>query len=384
MKSLKLALLTAFVSLFISCTTDSPTESTTENTVPTVASFSVSTDSNQSVEITLRGSDADGDNLTYNIQPASSGNAVLNGNVVTYTPATDFVGTATINYRTSDGTATSSDAVITITVNALNPNTAPSANAVSETVEQGNSIAITLTATDSEDALGDLDFSIGTASNGTATLNGRVVSYTPNPNFIGTANITYTVTDSGGLTAAAVITITVGNTNTAPSANAVSETVEQGNNLTITLTATDSQDALGDLTFSIGTASNGSATLNGRVVSYTPNANFVGTDTLSYTVTDSDNLQGSAIITITVTAIPNTAPTAQDAINSDVSLTLVVDDAEDGSDSLDISYTNPANGTVSLSGLVLTYNPNPNFVGSDSLIILPPTAAVCKPRQWYK
>ena len=58
---------------------------------------------------------------------------------------------------------------------------------------------------------------------------------------------------------------------------------------------------------------NGTATINGtdNGITYTPDAGFVGNDTLVYTITDGNGAFDAAEVTITVEEV-NTAPVAND------------------------------------------------------------------------
>ena len=69
------------------------------------------------VEITLVATDADGDTLTYAIsaQP-TSGTATIIGNVVSYTPNTDFSGTDSFSFTANDGTVDSAAAAVDLTI----------------------------------------------------------------------------------------------------------------------------------------------------------------------------------------------------------------------------------------------------------------------------
>jgi large repetitive protein len=53
--------------------------------------------------------------------------------------------------------------------------------------------------------------SVMQTSNGTVTITGggTIVNYRPKPNFVGTDNFTYTVSDSNGGTSTAMVTVTV-------------------------------------------------------------------------------------------------------------------------------------------------------------------------------
>ena len=71
----------------------------------------------------------------------------------------------------------------------------------------------------------------------------------------------------------------------------------------ITLTGSDIDED--SLTFSIGEATNGTVSLDGAVATYTPNANFNGTDSFTYTANDGTTDSAEATITVTVTAVLN-------------------------------------------------------------------------------
>ena len=70
---------------------------------------------NQSIEVTLQGSDVENDNLTYSIvsQP-SYGNVAINGSIATYTP--NSIGEDSFTYQASDGIETSNEATISIII----------------------------------------------------------------------------------------------------------------------------------------------------------------------------------------------------------------------------------------------------------------------------
>ncbi len=147
--------------------------------------------------------------------------------------------------------------------------------------------------------------SVTLAANGTFT-------YTPAPDFNGTDSFTYTASDGTAVSNAATVTITVTAVNDAPMAiNDTASTTEEtavsgavlGNDLDVeagtTLTATlDAGPANGTVTL----AANGTFT-------YTPAANFSGTDSFTYTASDGAAVSNVATVTITVTGV-NDAPVA--------------------------------------------------------------------------
>lgn len=88
------------------------------NKAPAVTSASVSTPSSSPVNITLQGTDANHDGLTWRIisQPAN-GTVGLNGNTATYFPNGTFKGTETFTFAAWDGQTNSNLGTITVTVN---------------------------------------------------------------------------------------------------------------------------------------------------------------------------------------------------------------------------------------------------------------------------
>jgi VCBS repeat-containing protein len=117
--------------------------------------------------------------------------------------------------------------------------------------------------------------------------------------------------------------------------------------------------------------------LNGTVIvnavgtfTYSPRANFNGTDSFTFKVNDGSIDSSPAIVTITVNAV-NDAPLA-----TALSITTNEDLAKSGTltatdiDSPTLTYsavTNPSNGTVTITpNGTFTYTPTANFHGTDS------------------
>ncbi len=112
-------------------------------------------------------------------------------------------------------------------------------------------------------------------------------------------------------------------------------------------------------------------------ITYTPNLNFVGTDSFTYTVRDSLGvISNVATVNIVVIALPNRSPIAQNDIISTpkgtaVAVNVLANDV-DSDGTLDaasvIVVAQPASGAVAVNPATgaITYTPNLNFVGSDS------------------
>ena len=106
---------------------------------------------------------------------------------------------------------------------------------------------------------------------------------------------------------------------------------------------------------------------------YTPNANFNGTDSFTYTASDGSAASDVATVTITVNAV-NDAPVAVDdaaATSEDTAVTgnvLANDtDVDAGTTLTAILVANPTHGTVTgVRAGSFIYTPAANFNGSDS------------------
>ncbi|MFY7672749.1 Ig-like domain-containing protein, partial [Tenacibaculum sp. MEBiC06402] len=140
-----------------------------------------------------------------------------------------------------------------------------------------------------------------------------------------------------------------------PTANDDTATVAEDGNVSITVSSNDDIGGDGgdgeDYSLTTG-PTNGSVTeTSDGVFSYTPNADFNGTDSFTYTITDADGDTDTATVTITVTPV-NDTPTANDdtatvAEDGNVSITVSSNDdiGGDGGDGEDYSLTTgPTNG----------------------------------------
>ncbi len=92
------------------------------NQPPVANDQNVSVDENSTVNITLTGSDADGDALTYMlVSPPAHGSLSGSAPNITYTPDSDYFGSDSFTFKVNDGTVDSPVATVSITVNAVTP-----------------------------------------------------------------------------------------------------------------------------------------------------------------------------------------------------------------------------------------------------------------------
>jgi VCBS repeat-containing protein len=176
------------------------------------------------------------------------------------------------------------------------------------TVDEDNSTTITFTLNDID---GDILTSNATAINGVVTINGNVITYTPNENFNGNDVITLSVND-GTVTTTQTINVTINPVNDAPTIEVNSTlTVDEDDTTTIIFV---SNDIDGDTLTSNATAINGVVTINGNVITYTPNENFNGNDVITLSVNDG-TVTTTQTINVTINPV-NDAPTIEIQENS--------------------------------------------------------------------
>jgi VCBS repeat-containing protein len=282
-------------------------------------SFPVDEDGTLDGNVLTNDTDPDGDPLTVALVGSGPANGTLDLNsdgTFTYTPNANFCGSDGFSYDANDTKVDSNVATVTITVRCVNdaPVAVADSNSTDEDTPVGGSVA---NDTDIENDT----LSYGGASdpaNGSVSLNGDgTYNYAPDANFNGTDTFTYTVSDGNGGTATGTVTITVAPVNDAPAASNDSNATLEDTPVTGSV-ATNDTDVDGDA-LSYGGASdpaNGSVTLNADgSYSYAPDANWSGTDTFTYMVSDGNG--GAATGTVTITVAPvNDAPVCSAAAPS--------------------------------------------------------------------
>ncbi len=212
----------------------------------------------------------------------------------------------------------------------------------------------------------------GAPAHGTVSNLGTAITYSPNPDFHGTDTFTYAISDGHGGSSSAAVTVHVASVNDDPWAQADSASTIEDHAVTVAVLANDT-DADGDpLTLGFVTQpENGSAEESGVNVVYTPHADFHGTDSFTYTVSDGAGGTSSAVVTIIV-APQNDNPEARGATvftDEDVAVLIEVlaNDSDPDGDVLTLeSVTQPAHGTVTTVGTTATYTPEGGFAGEDA------------------
>ena len=186
------------------------------------------------------------------------------------------------------------------------------------------------------------------------------------------------------------LNVSVGSVNTAPVA--VDDTYSVDEDTVLTADAAggvlaNDTDAEGDaLSAELASGpANGSLILNSDgSFSYTPNANFHGTDSFTYAAHDGTDPSEAATVTITVNAI-NDPPICSDtsaSTDEDAAVAIILPASDvDGDDLVYSIVDQPANGSVTIADNVATYLGSANFCGIDSFTyaVQDPSGAMAGP-----
>jgi len=328
--------------------------------------------------------DQDGDTLTaVLVSDVTNGTLTLNANGgFSYAPNANFNGTDSFVYQASDGTTLSAPVTVTLNVAAIND--APTANADSYTTGEDTPLTVAGPGVLGNDT--DIDGNalsavlVGGPASGTLTLNpdGSFL-YTPNGNFNGTDSFTYQVSDGVTLSSPVTVTLNVTPANDAPVGNTDSYVTGEDTPLTVAAAGVlaNDTDLDGDALTAVLVSGPASGTLalnaNGSFT-YTPTANFNGTDSFVYRASDGAALSAPVTVNLTVTAVNDAPQTAPENFNlfEDTPLTVAApgvltnDSDVEGNPLTAVLVTGPTNGMLTLNANgSFTYTPNLNFNGVD-------------------
>ena len=348
------------------------------NDAPVAVADSAATaeDTPVAIAVLSNDSDVDGDTLSVTaVTTPSNGTVVVNPDgSISYTPAADFYGGDSFAYTASDGQGGSDTATVSITVTAINDDPLAVDDAV--TTPEDTSVTVNVLANDT-DVDGDTltVAAVSTPAHGSVVINGdNTVTYTPDTDYFGPDGFSYTVDDGQGGADTATVTISVTPVNDAPVAGIDATATDEDTPVIIDVLAND-DDVDGDpLTVTaVTTATHGSVVINpDNTITYTPDANYHGADSFSYTISDGQGETATASVTVAVNPV-NDAPVAVDdsavtAEDTPVTVVVLANDSDVDGDGLTVvAVTMPAFGTATINpDNTITYAPAPNYNGPDS------------------
>jgi len=295
------------------------------NDVPSVVDRTLTLDEDTVGTLSLTVTDVDlqfeGDSHTWSIVSppnAAHGVASISGNKLTYTPVKDWFGTETLTYRARDSKNADSN-VGTITIVVSQVNDAPVVTNQSMGMLEDTAATITLPVTDA-DPNDSHTFHIVTGPNsghGTVVINGNKLTFTPSPNWNGSTTFTYQARDSASAYSnTATVSVTVNPVNDAPSVVNRTLTLDEDSvsSLNLSVIDVDLQHEGDSHTWHIVTPPNpaqGSASIAGDKLTFTPVKDWFGTATLTYRARDAKNVD-SNVATVTFVVNPvNDKPVVQ-------------------------------------------------------------------------
>ena len=319
--------------------------------------------------------DVDGDALSIiSVQNAVNGTVALVDGKVVFTPAANFNGNGSFSYTVNDGKGGSDTASVTVGVKPVND--VPTAANQTLVINEDTPVSGKIVATDADNDT--LSYTLLTAaSHGSLALNTATgaYTYTPAANYNGADSFTVRVSDGKGGLVDSVVTLGITPVNDAPIATTQVLSTNEDTPVTGKVIA---QDVDGDtLSYQlIGDASHGTLVINPGTGSftYTPAANYNGTDSFTVRVSDGNGSFTDNVIAIGINAVndaPETANQSQD-VAEDGQLDGAITATDVDGDKLAYALVSgPQNGGLLLDTETgsYSYRLNPGYNGSDSFSI---------------
>ncbi|NJO98492.1 MAG: tandem-95 repeat protein [Pleurocapsa sp. CRU_1_2] len=316
----------------------------------------------------------DGDNLAYSLggtitsfQSSTGGNqffnvfSIDNSKTLTLGYADGVTGTATVRVKVTDSANESLETSFNVSVVDPNEETANGdiLTTANDTLTTDEDTPVTILATEllSNDTGNNLSITgVNNSANGTVVINDSGnIEFTPDADFNGTASFDYTVSD-GTENSTATVEVVVNPINDPLVAN--NDTVTTDENTSITILATEllsndvdiEQDSL-SIT-GVNNSVNGTAVINeSGQIEFTPDANFNGTASFDYTVTDGANNDTASVDVVVNTAnsapsLVNPIPDITVATNAPNSVIAIADYFEDLEDGDNLAYSFGASSSI--------------------------------------
>jgi Big-like domain-containing protein/HYR domain-containing protein len=298
-------------------------EVTVPNTPPVADSQSVSVDQSKDVNIKLKGSDSEGDEITFSIVDEPQHGTVnefdASTGSLTFVPSRDYEGNDRFTFRVNDGKVDSFLGEVSIRI--LKSDGAPRMEDMEVQMQEDMQLTILLQATNEDSSPlrfeivdlpqhGSLGFIKAYDSKSAS------VTYAPSPNFNGTDSFRAKASDTRFESETATVTILVTPVQDSPMAIGAHTTTAQEEPIEITLTASDPDgDVLAYSVQSLPTH----GTLMGSApnLKYLPSFDFRGWDSFTFKVNDGTDDSNTARIEIEVTKVSSSDEASDGGGSSD-------------------------------------------------------------------
>ncbi len=352
------------------------------NDNPTLSAAALVTDEDTAITRTAAATDIEPGVLSFSVseQPAH-GTAVINesSGVYTYTPIADYNGPDSLKIKVTDSEGGYAEKTVPVTVRPVNDS--PEALPDAVTTPEDTAVIISVLDNDKDIDL-DADLNKGGVTEVLSVVAGgfagvehgtvqilpdKTIKYTPDANWNGTEQFTYTVRDTGNKTDTAEVTITVTPVNDKPAGGDDSDagrpsndkylTTNEDTGLTVSIARllgnddvdlyTNTAPNLEELTFlSVSDPAHGTITWSAgeENLVYLPDENYFGLDSFTYEMRDKAGETGSFTVSINVKPIndiPTITAIADQTILEDGNtgeLTFTVSDIETAKNALTVSY----------------------------------------------
>ena len=329
----------------------------TLDVIPVNDSPVISIIENQSIDedstffYTLEATDVDGDDLIYSLNDIINAVSTLENDLITIAPEQDFNGQIEISVAVTDGELI--DTTI-FNLDVLPVNDAPILEEISDKeMDENEILEIDFLANDVDGDELSYDYFIISGYAQAAISNNQII-ITPNQNWFGEIEVTFTVTD-GEFFDQDNFLIQVLEVDDPPTAYDITATGEEDELIIVPLIASDPDTDSDEFIFSISSSpSNGAAVIVDGNIEYTSNLNFNGSDELYYIVNDGNSSSEPAQISLDIIPV-NDSPTAIDVEFSaaggytEFDLNTIVNDVD--GDNLDISFITQNYGSSTINTL---------------------------------
>ena len=260
-------------------------------------------DEDSDIAIVLSSDDPEGDDLEYSFN-LDNGTGVLEDDILTITPDSNFNGNIELTVLVSDGELSDSE---TLTINVLPVNDAPYFTTISIGDAQENQEYIqVIEYGDIDNDNSELNLEIGN-SLGWLEVSGNTLTGTPSFTSGGEYSIILNLSDSNTSTSIQY-DLVVEESNQPPSVSDLNINVNEDASISFSLQGVDFENQ--NITYSYSNPVNGIVTGNAPNLTYTPNNNFNGEDSFTYFASDGVSDSDIATVEINVVSV-NDIPTAE-------------------------------------------------------------------------
>ncbi|CAM5484998.1 hypothetical protein MAUB1S_08134 [Mycolicibacterium aubagnense] len=239
---------------------------------------------------------------TYQVSGNLPGGVGLDGTTGVLSGTPDKAGTFSISVTATDSTA-GTPGTRTVNYSLVIADGVPTVSADTAHTMGGKPVDVDVT---KNDAGSITSIAISRApANGTTSISGFVITYTPAATFSGTDTFDYVANGPGGASVPATVTVTV-DPLPVPASQSVSAVAGQPTIINLARMAAGGPFKAATL-ISVAPENAGTAALNGFDLNFTPDARFGGSVTVTYTLTN--DFATSAPATVTIAVQPRIDPT---------------------------------------------------------------------------